>query len=170
LARDHAGRLQLQRAALVRVDRARSVERTTERVDDTPEHRVADLDAGDAARPAHARALVELLPLADERHADVVLFEVESKADNPELELQHLERDAAFQAVHSRDTVRNLQHGAGLGEICLDLELLDPLPEDGGDLFRTQLHGFPQLLVSTSSVRSFSIRPRTLASRRSEPA
>jgi hypothetical protein len=53
------------------------------------------------------------------------------------LELEHLHRGGALEAVDTGDAVADLEHGADLGEVGLDLELLDPLLEDGGDLFRT---------------------------------
>ena len=56
------------------------------------------------------------------------------------VELEHLERDAVLEPVHARDAVAELEHGADLGEVRLDVELLDPLAQDGGDLFWTQLH------------------------------
>jgi hypothetical protein len=42
--------------------------------------------------------------------------------------------------VHARDAVPNLEDGADLGEIGLDVVLLDPLLQDRGDLFGSQLH------------------------------
>ena len=54
LARDHAGRLELERARLGRLDRALPVERAAERVDDAAEQRVADRHVGDAAGAADA--------------------------------------------------------------------------------------------------------------------
>ena len=85
-------------------------------------------------------ALLDLVPLAEERDADVVLLEVEREADDAVLELEHLERDAVLEAVDARDAVADLQHGADLGEVRLDVELLDPLAQDRGDLFGAQLH------------------------------
>ena len=77
-----------------------------------------------------------LLPLAEERGADVVLLEVERDARDAVLELEHLQRDGALQAVHAGDAVADLQHLADLGEVGLDVEVLDPLLEERGDLFR----------------------------------
>ena len=51
------------------------------------------------------------------------------------LELEHLQRDGVLEAVDAGDAVADLEHGADLGEVGLDVELLDPLLEDGGDLF-----------------------------------
>ena len=76
-----------------------------------------------------------MLPGAEQRHADVVLFEVERDADDAVLELEPLERDAVLEAVDARDAVADLQDGADLAEVGLDVVLLDPLLEDRGDLF-----------------------------------
>ena len=132
---DHAGRLELERAGRGRLDRALAVERVAERVDDAAEHALADRDAHDGARAAHRLTLLDELPLAEERHADVVLFEVERDPDDAVLELEPLERDAVLEAVDARNAVADLQHRADLGQVRLDVVLLDPGLEDRGDLF-----------------------------------
>src|SRR4029450_2513029 len=73
--------------------------------------------------------------------ADVVLLEVEREARDPMHELEQLERDAVLEAVDAADAVTDLEDGADLGEVGLDVVLLDPLFQDRGDLFRTKLHG-----------------------------
>ena len=83
----------------------------------------------------HRLALRDLLPLAEERAADVVLLEVEREADDVVLELEHLERDAVLEPVDAGDAVAELEDGADLREVGLDVVLLDPLLEDRGDLF-----------------------------------
>ena len=90
----------------------------------------------DRAGAADGLALLHVLPLAEERDADVVLLEVEGDADDAVLELEPLERDAVLEAVHAGDAVAHLEHGADLREVGLDVVLLDPLLEDRGDLFR----------------------------------
>ena len=132
---DDAGSLELERAPLGGLDRALAVERVAERVDDAAEHALADRDAHDLAGAADGLALLDELPLTEERDADVVLLEVERDADDAVLELEPLERDAVLEAVDARDAVADLQHGADLGEVRLDVVLLDPGLEDRGDLF-----------------------------------
>ena len=112
-----------------------AVDRVAERVDDAADQLVADGDAGDAAGAADGLALLDLLPVAEQRGADVVLLEVERDAGDAVLELEHLHRGGALEAVDAGDAVADLEHGADLGEVGLDLEVLDPLLEDGGDLF-----------------------------------
>src|SRR5579875_3648044 len=85
-------------------------------------------------------ALADLLPLAEQRRPDVVLLEVEGQPDDAVLQLEHLHRHRVLQPVDAGDAVADLQDGADLGEVGLDVVLLDPLPEDRGDLFRSQLH------------------------------
>ena len=81
-----------------------------------------------------------MLPLAEEGGADVVLLEVEREPDDPVLELEHLQRDGVLEPVHAGDPVADLEHGADLGEVGLDVVLLDPLLQDRGDLFGAKLH------------------------------
>ena len=80
-------------------------------------------------------ALGDLLPLAEERDADVVLLEVERDAGDAVLELEHLHGQAALEAVDAGDAVADLEDGADLGEVGLDVVVLDALLEDRGDLF-----------------------------------
>ena len=140
LARDHAGRLPLDRARLGRLDRPEPVERVAERVDHASQQSRPDRDGRDVPGAAYRLAFRDQVPLAEERGADVVLLEVEREPDDAVLELEHLERDAALEAVDAGDAVTDLQHRADLGEVRLDVEVLDPLLEDRGDLFGTQLH------------------------------
>ena len=118
----------------------------------------------------HRLALLDVLPLAEERDADVVLLEVERDARHAVLELEPLERDAVLEPVDAGDAVADLEDGADLGEIGLDVVLLDPLLEDRGDLFGAKLHRVSPSFGSRVQCAGASRRPRTLASTRSEPA
>ena len=82
---------------------------------------------------------LDALPLAEERNADVVLLEVEGDARHAVLELEPLERDAVLEAVDASDAVAHLEDAADLGEVGLDVELLDSILEDRGDLFGSEL-------------------------------
>ena len=132
---DDARCLELERAALRRLDRAEPVERVAERVDDAAEQARPDRNAHDLAGAAHRLALRDVLPLAEERDADVVLLEVERDAGHAVLELEPLERDAVLEAVDAGDAVADLEDAADLREVGLDVELLDSILEDRGDLF-----------------------------------
>ena len=52
------------------------------------------------------------------------------------LELEHLAGDAVLEPVDAGDAVADLEHGADLGEVGLDVGLRDPLLQDRRDLFR----------------------------------
>ena len=140
LAVDDARSLELERPRLARLDRRPAVERVAERVDDAADQRVSDRDARDLAGALDRLAFLDELPLAEERRADVVLLEVERDAGDAVLELEQLERDGVLEPVDAGDTVADLEHAADLGEVGLDVVLLDPLLEDRGDLFWSQAH------------------------------
>ena len=123
-----------------RLDRPLAVERVAERVDDAAEERLAHGHVHHRAGAADGLALLDVLPLAEEGDADVVLLEVERDADDAVLELEPLEGDAVLEAVDARDAVADLEDGPDLGEIGLDVVLLDPLLQDRGDLFGAELH------------------------------
>jgi hypothetical protein len=93
-------------------------------------------DAHDAAGALHGPALADLLPVPEEGDSDVVLLEVERDARDAVLELEHLHRHAALEPVDPGDAVADLEDGADLGEVGLDVVGLDALLEDRGDLFR----------------------------------
>ena len=78
-----------------------------------------------------------MLPLAEERGADVILFEVEGEADDAVLELEHLQRDCVLETVGAGDAVAHLQDGSDLGEVGLDVVVLDPFLQDRGDFIWT---------------------------------
>ena len=142
LAVDDARRLELERAGLVGLDRPEAVQRTAERIDHAAEQRVAHGDARNAAGTPDGLALLDVLPLAEQRGADVVLLEVEREADDPVLELEHLEGDGVLEPVDASDPVADLQDGPDLGQVGLDVVLLDPLLQDRRDLFRAKLQQF----------------------------
>ena len=148
LACDHARRFELQQAGFGRVDRAAAVERVPERVDDAAEQGVADRDARDLASAPHRLPLLHVLPLAEERGTDVVLLEIEREAHDAVLELEHLHRDCVLEPVRAGDAVTDLENGADLGEVGLDVVVLDPFLQDRGDLFRAQLHAYLPLTSS----------------------
>jgi hypothetical protein len=160
LALHDAGRLELERAPLARVDRARAVQRSPEGIDDPADERVADWHGEELPAAADRFALRHLVPLAEERDADVVLLEVERYADDAVLELEHLHRHAVLEPVDAGDPVAELEDGAHLRELGLDLVLLDPLFEDRGDLFRSQLHGVVSSLSRVPGVTGSDGRAR----------
>ena len=126
---------ELERALAGGLDRALAVERVAERVDDAAEEAVADGHRHHLAGAADGLALLDVLPLAEEGAADVVLLEVERDPGHAVLELEALEGDAVLEAVDASDAVADLEHGADLAEVGLDVELADPVLQDRGDLF-----------------------------------
>ena len=115
------------------------VDGLAQQVDDSADQLLADRDARDAPRAPHRLALLDERPIAEERRADVVLLEVEGDAGDAVLELDHLHGDRALEAVDARNAITDLEHGADLGEVGLDGELLYALFENCGDLFRPKL-------------------------------
>src|SRR4029079_18272004 len=77
LALDHARGLELERPGLARGDRPLPAERAAEGVDDATEQPLPDRDAHHRAGTAHGLALLDVVPFAEERDADLVLLEVE---------------------------------------------------------------------------------------------
>src|SRR5262249_14500583 len=91
--------------------------------------------------------LADRLVVAEERHADVVLLEVEDHAGHGlaamPAELHQLSRHRARQAVDAGDPVAAAEDGAGLEHRDLLIEVLDLLADDAADLFGLDLHRCP---------------------------
>ena len=79
--------------------------------------------------------------VAEDDHADGVLFEVEGQADDAAGELDHFAGHHAGQAVDAGDAVAHLEHAADLADVDLRLELLNFLLDDGSDLVGFEFHG-----------------------------
>ncbi len=121
----------LGRAPLGRVNRALAVERVAERVDDPPEHRLADRDLEQALGALDRVALDDPLPLPEQHGADVVGLEVESEARHAVRQFEHLERHAVLEAVDAADAIAHGQDGSHLGEVGAGgVQALDPALED----------------------------------------
>src|SRR5262249_24471556 len=86
----------------------------------------------------------------------VVLLEVEREARDAMLELEHLHRDGGLEPVDTGDPVSDLEDGADLGEVGLDVVFLDLLTENRGDLFGANLQN--GLLLLGRRVREISAK------------
>ncbi len=111
------------------------VDRLTQRIDDATDERLTDRNARHLAGALDRASLGDLLPRAEQRHADVVGLEIEREPDHAVVELEHLHREAVLEAIDACDAVADLEDRADLGEIGLDVVLLDPLLQNRGDLF-----------------------------------
>ena len=112
LALHHAGRLQLEGAALVGLDLAEAVDRGAERVDDAAEEAVADGHREDLAGTADRLALLDAGEVTEDDDADLADVEVQREAEGAVLELEQLVGHRRGQALDVRDAV------AGLGDAC----------------------------------------------------
>ena len=140
LALDDAGRLDLDAAAEGALDGALAVDGLAEGVDHAAHQGGARGHVGDAARALHLVALLHGGGLAEDRDADVVLFEVEHQAEEAAGELHELTGHGAREPVDAGDAVADGEHGARLGDLDGLLVVLDLLLDDLRDLFGAELH------------------------------
>ena len=106
-----------------------------------PSSSVADRDLEQAAGALDRVALDDLVPLAEEHDADVVLLEVEGEPGDVVRQLEHLERHAVVEPVDAGDAVGHREHGPDLGEVGgVGLQALDPLAQDLGYLVGLDFH------------------------------
>ena len=146
LAVHHAGRLQLQRAALVGLDLAEAVDRGAERVDHAAHEVVADGDREDLAGTADRLALLDLVEVTEDDDADLAGVEVQGDAERAVLELEQLVGHRRGQAGDPRDAVAGLATVPTSSLLAADgLVVVDVLLERVADLLRTdrKLRHFP---------------------------
>ena len=160
LARNDAGRLDVDAHALVGLDRALAVDRIAERVDDAAEQALADRHVDDGAGALDGLAFLDLAVVAEDHDADVVDFEVERHAADAVLELDHLAGLHVVEAVDAGDAVADRQHLADFGDFRLLAEILDLVLQDRGDFCGADIHqpaSFIACLIALSLVRSEAI-------------
>ncbi len=102
-------------------DRALAVERIAQRIEHAADHRVAHRHAQQLAGAADLVPFLDVQVIAENDHADGVLFQVERQADGPAGELDHLAGHHAGQAVDARNAVAHLQHATDLADVDLRL-------------------------------------------------
>src|SRR5204863_7691068 len=105
LARNDAGRLDVDAHALVGLDRTLAVDRVAERVDDAAEQALADRRVHDGAGALDGLAFLDLTVAAENDDTDVVGLEVQRHAARAVLELDHFTGLDIVQTVDAGDTV-----------------------------------------------------------------
>jgi hypothetical protein len=137
---DDARRQAFNRQELLRLDRSLAVDRLAQRVDDAPEHLVADRDRDDPARALDDVAFLDRLVIAQQHRADAFLLEVERDPEDAVRELEHLAGHGPFDAVHARDPVADGDDAADFGHVDLDGVAADLVANNLGDLFGFDIH------------------------------
>ena len=140
LARNDAGRLDVDAGALGGVDRALAVDRVAERVDDAAEQLLADRHVDDRAGALDRLAFLDLAVGAENDDADVVALEVQRHAARAVLELDHFAGLDLVEAVGAGDAVADAQHLADLGDFGLGAEIGDLALEDRGNFCGADIH------------------------------
>src|SRR6185436_14322119 len=157
LARNDAGRLDVDAHALVRLDRALAVDRVAQRIDDAAEQALADRRIHDGAGALDGLAFLDLAVGAENHDADVVGFEVERHAAGAVLELDHLAGLDVVQPVDAGDTVTDGQHLPDFRDLGFLAEILDLVLQDRGNFRGADVHqpaSFIACLIELSLVRS----------------
>ena len=151
------------RVSVGRRDRPLAVDRHAERVDHAADERVADGHLRDLAGALDGVALAHLLEVAEQRDADVVLFQVQHQPDDAAVaEVEQLAGHRRLEAVDAGDAVAGLEHGAGLHDGDLLVEALDLLADDLADLFGANLHDWFSLVLAFRLVEKLLPQVREL--------
>src|SRR6202000_2965276 len=157
LARNDAGRLDVDAHALVGLDRTLAVDRIAERVDDAAEQTLADRRVDDGAGALDGLAFLDLAVGAENHDADVVGFEVQRHAARTVLELDHFTGLDVVQAVDTGNAVADGQPLSDFGDLGLLAKILDLVLEDRGNFRGADVHqpaSFIACLIELSLVRS----------------
>src|ERR1700730_14158607 len=157
LARNDAGRLDVDTLAFRRLDRSLAVDRIAERIDHAAEQALADRGIDDGAGALDGLAFLDLAVGAEDHDADVVGLEVQRHAAGPVLELDHLAGLDVVEAVDAGNAVADGQHLSDFGNLGLLAEILDLVFEDRGNFRGADVHqpaSFIACLIELSLVRS----------------
>ena len=157
LAGDDAGRLDVDAAALLRLDRALAVDRVAEGVDDATEQFLADGHVDDGAGALDRVAFLDLAVGAEDHDADIVGLEVQRHAANAARELDHFARLDVVETVDAGNSVTDGQHLADFGNLGFLAEILDLIFENCGNFRGADIHqptSFSASLRVESLVRS----------------
>src|SRR6202521_4014657 len=156
LARNDAGRLDVDPLALRRLDRALAVDRIAERIDHAAEQALADRGIDDGAGALDGLTFLDLAVGAEDHDADVVGLQVERHAAGAVLEFDHLAGLDVVEAVDAGDAVADGQHLSDFGNLSLLAEILDLVLEDRGNFRGADVHqpaSFIACLIELSLVR-----------------
>ena len=141
--RDDAGRLDLDAAALGRLDRALAVDRIAKRVDDAAEQALADRHVDDGAGALGGRAFGDAGVRAEDDDADIIGLEVQGHALHAIGELDHLAGLDIVEAVDAGDAVADAQCGADFRDLGVRIEVRDLVANDAGDFSGADIHVQP---------------------------
>ena len=97
-------------------DIAFAIDRTSEGVDDTPQHGVAHGNRGDFAGGFHRAAFLNAEAFTHQHRADVVVFEVQSDPFSAILEFEELTCHGLLEAVNAGDSITHLQNGTDIAD------------------------------------------------------
>ena len=110
MTHDHARRHNLNGTKLCRVDRAFSVQRLTNRIDNPTEKRVTNRNLSNPARCTNLSALSNRLVVAQDNGSDRVLLEVQGHAEGAVAKVQQLTSHCLRQPVNPGDAVANFDN------------------------------------------------------------
>src|SRR5438876_321579 len=157
LARNDAGRLDVDAHTLVGLDRALAVNRIAERIDHAAEQALANGRVDDGAGALDGLAFLDLAVGAENNDTDVIGFEVQRHAAGAVLELDHFTGLDVVEAVDAGNAVADGQHLSDFGNLGLLAEILDLVLEDRGNFRGADVHqpaSFIACLIELSLVRS----------------
>src|SRR5476651_436758 len=157
LARNDAGRLDVDAHPLVGLDRALAVDWIAERIDHAAEQALAHRRIDDGAGALDGLAFLDLAVGAEDHDADIVGLEVERHAAGAVLELDHFARLDVVETIDAGNAVADGQHLSDFGNLSLLAEILDLVLEDRGNFRGADVHqpaSFIACLIELSLERS----------------
>ena len=114
---DHAGRNALDRVIVRGLDVPSSIDRNSQRIDDSTDEVRSDRNGHDTARSPDHGALADGLIFAEEHDPDVVFFEVERQTGDVVRKLHQLAGHHAIESVHAGDPVAHRDDRPDFGDV-----------------------------------------------------
>jgi hypothetical protein len=140
LARDDAGCLDFNAAALRGLERALAIDWVAEAVDDTAEQFLADGNVHNRAGTLYNVAFADFAVGAEDNHTDIVGFEVQRHALDAVGKFDHFTGLNIVEAVDTGDTVTDRQHAADFRNLRFGAEIGDLVLDDLGNFCGTDVH------------------------------
>ncbi len=130
-ARNDAGRLHVDAAAVLGLDGALAVDGVAQRIHDAAQKFLADGNGHDLARLADGVAFLDVAVVAENNDTDVVDFKVERHTLDAVAELDHLPGLDLVETVDAGDAVADRHDAADFGHFGMGVEVGDLLFQDG---------------------------------------
>jgi len=152
LARDDAGCLDLNAAALCGLERTLAINWVTKAVNNAAKQFLADGNVHNRAGTLYNVAFADFAVGTEDNHTDIVGFEVQRHALNAVGKFDHFTGLNIVEAVDTGDTVTDRQHAADFRNLGFGAEIGDLVLDDLGNFCGADVHFATQPFIALARV------------------